>query len=262
MKTTIYCILVLLFLQSCTSTKKNYIETTADIDMEMVFVEGGKFMMGATEEQKSMAQADEYPVHEVTLAPYYIGKFEVTQAQWEKVMGTSLQDLRIKAEQGSYIAGEGNNYPIYYVHWEDANAFCSALSKMTGKNYVLPDEAQWEYAARGGILSKGYRYSGGDTLNDVAWCNQNGGNGTHIVGLKRGNELGIFDMSGNVWEWCADRYASYEEELSFNCTDDKRVVRGGAWYSDESYNRVSARYGDDAEERSHNVGFRVVMIPE
>lgn len=262
MKTTIYCILVLLFLQSCTSTKKNYTETTADIDMEMIYVEGGKFMMGATEEQGSMAQADEYPAHEVCLKSYYIGKFEVTQSQWEKVMEKSLQDLRIQAEQGSYIAGEGNNHPIYYVNWEDANAFCTALSKMTGKKYVLPDEAQWEYAARGGILSKGYRYSGGDTLNEVAWCNQNGGNGTHIVGLKRGNELGIFDMSGNVWEWCADSYGPYSAEQTERRKVDKRVVRGGAWYSDESYNRVSARYGEDAEERSHNVGFRVVMLPE
>lgn len=219
-------------------------------------------MMGATEEQGTMAQADEYPVHEVVLKPYYIGKFEVTQAQWEKVMGKNLQDLRIMAEQGSYIAGEGSNYPMYYVNWKDAAAFCTALSKMTGKTYSLPDEAQWEYAARGGMGSKGYRYSGGDTLNDVAWCSQNGGLGTHAVGLKRGNELGIFDMSGNVWEWCVDRYALYGEKQEGKDSVDNRVVRGGAWYSDESYNRVSARYGDDAAERSHNVGFRVVMLPE
>lgn len=262
MKTAICCILAFLFLQSCTKTKRNYVETAADINMEMVYVEGGKFMMGATEEQGDMAQTDEYPVHEEVLKPYYIGKFEVTQEQWEKVMGKSLQDLRIQAEQGSYIAGEGDNYPIYYVNWEDADAFCRTLSKMTGKKYALPDEAQWEYAARGGKSSEGYRYSGGDTLNDVAWCSQNGGLGTHKVGLKRGNELGLFDMSGNVWEWCADRYAAYGEEQVEESTDNKRVVRGGAWYSDATYNRVSARYGDEAEERSHNVGFRVVMIPE
>lgn len=255
--------LVLFCLMSCTKTKQSYTEVTADLNMEMVYVEGGAFMMGATDEQKPMAQADEYPVHETILRSYYIGKFEVTQEQWEKVMGNDLQELRMKAEQGEYVAGEGNNYPMYYVNWEDANAFCERLSEMTGKKYVLPEEAQWEYAARGGRLSKGYRYSGGDTLDYVAWCNQNGGGGTHNVGLKRANELGIFDMSGNVWEWCADQYASYGANVQKkDSLFGGRVVRGGAWYSDATYNRVSARYGESSQERSHNLGFRVVRILE
>lgn len=146
---------------------EDFTEKVSGVEIEMIYVKGGTFMMGATEEQGDDAYGDEKPVHSVTLSDYYIGKFEVTQELWEKVMGTTIHEQRIKAGYSS-TNGVGSDYPMYYVNWEEAQEFCTRLGQLTGKNYALPTEAQWEYAARGGVKSRGYKYSGSNTIGNVA----------------------------------------------------------------------------------------------
>ncbi|MBD5397583.1 formylglycine-generating enzyme family protein [bacterium] len=199
-KMSLLGLLVMGLLASCQKEKA--------VNMEMVYVEGGEFEMGATSEQGNGAEDDEKPVRTVKLDSYYIGKYEVTQAQWKEVMGTNP----------SYF--KGDNRPVENVSWEDAQEFCKRLSERNGKKYVLPTEAQWEYAARGGNKSQHYKYAGGNDIDEVAWYYDNSYGlgaehpdyGTHSVGTKKANELGIYDMSGNVWEWCSDWYASSYDE--------------------------------------------------
>ena len=245
--------------------ERSYTETAFGLDMRMAYVEGGTFKMEATSEQGKDAKDDEKPVREVKLNSYYIGKYEVTQSQWEKVMGTTLEEqlaLSDFSERG--IVGEGSDYPMYYVSWQDAKAFCDSLSKRTGKKYVLPTEAMWEYAARGGNKSKHYKYSGSNSLGDVAWYEKNSKQKTHRVGTKRANELGICDMSGNVWEWCSDWYASYDENDTDNpqgpAREADRVARGGDWGNDARCYRVSYRGSVNPDYRGHNLGFRVAVL--
>ncbi|MCM1041479.1 MAG: formylglycine-generating enzyme family protein [Bacteroides sp.] len=230
-------------------------------EIEMVYVEGGEFQMGATAEQGDDAYLGEWPVRTVRLDSYYIGKYEVTQAQWKAVMGENL----------SYFKGDGN--PVERVLWEEAQRFCEKLSAKTGKKYVLPTEAQWEYAARGGKKSKGYKYAGSNTLSEVAWYRDNScalgeddpDYGTHAVGTKKANELGIYDMSGNVYEWCSDWYADYDESDTDNPAGpqigSRHVARGGSWYDAASYGRVSCRCNTIPGIRTNDRGFRVAMIP-
>ena len=206
-----------------------------DLGINMVYVEGGTFKMGATSEQGSDAEIDEKPVHSVTLDSYYIAETEVTQAQWRAVMGTNP----------SYFTGD--NRPVEQVSWYEAREFCRRLSQLTGKRYALPTEAQWEYAARGGKKSKGYMYSGSNTIDDIAWYYDNSSNTTLSVKQKQPNELGLYDMSGNVWEWCSDWWNSnyYSSSPSINptgpTTGSNRVLRGGHWSSIARYCRVSFR---------------------
>ena len=222
-------------------------ETVSGLSFEMVYVKGGTFRMGATEEQGSDAYECEKPVHSVTLSDYYIGKYEVTQGLWEAVMGTTLEEQRDKKDKDGVLYGQGSDYPMYYVNWEEAQAFVKKLSDLTGRNYVLPTEAQWEYAARGGAKSKGYKYSGSNKLDDVAWYWENSERkyAGSPVGTKRPNELGIYDMSGNVWEWCSDWYGSYSETSQTDpaglVSGSGRVRRGGSWHSFARYCRVSSR---------------------
>ena len=251
---------------SHTSSGGDYVETALGLNMRMVYVEGGTFSMGATSEQSGEGDSDESPVHSVTLDNFYIGACEVTQSQWQAVMGTSIQQQAGKAGASSF-RGIGGDYPIYYVSWEEAQAFCRELSAVTGRTYLLPTEAQWEYAARGGKQSRSYKYSGSYSIDAVGWYESNSGSSTHPVGRMRANELGIHDMSGNVWEWCSDWYSSsyYSSSASFNPAGpgggQYRVLRGGSWGHSASYCRVSNREGSTPSGRYYYYGFRVVCLP-
>ena len=236
------------------SKKSDYKETAFDMDLCMVWVDGGTFDIGATPEQGSDAGSDEKPVHKVTLSSYYIGKYEITQAQWKAVMGTEPSSFK------------GDNLPVEQVSWTEAKEFCDKLSQKTGKKYVLPTEAQWEFAARGGVKSKGYKYSGSNDLGTVAWYGDNSDYETHAVGTKAANELGIYDMTGNVWEWCADWFEAYSSSAVTDPTGpnsgDYRVLRGGSWSSLDGIScRVSFRSCDSPDFFYFNIGFRVVCIP-
>ena len=249
---------------------------------EMVFVKGGTFTMGATSEQGSDYDSDERPTHQVTLSDFYIGKYEVTQQLWAYVMkysGTCADGSTMSAYASdewlgtnpSSSCGVGIYYPAYYVSWEDiVNIFIPRLNKITGKTFRLPTEAEWEYAARGGNKSKGYKYSGSNTIGDVAWYGDNAYNvgssssnyGTHPVGTKAPNELGLYDMSGNVFEWCSDWFGSYSSSAQTNPTGPTsgsyRVLRGGSWSYRANYCRVSDRYYYP-DFRFNYLGFRLVM---
>jgi len=161
---------------------------------DMVFVKGGTFWMGCTDEQVNDCMDDERPLHSVTVSSFYIGKYEVTQKQWQLIMGTSVRQLSDKDGLSLGIYGEGDNYPMYYVNWDEAQEFIRRLNAATGKQYRLATEAEWEFACRGGLQSAHYKYSGSNNPNDVAWYQDNSNNTTHSVGTKSPNELGIYDM--------------------------------------------------------------------
>ncbi len=240
------------------------VETAFGINMHMIYVEGGSFTMGCTGDQGGDCKDDESPNRMTTVNSFYIGILEVTQGQWEKVMGTSVYQQRNKANTEWPMTGVGEDYPMYYVSWEEAKEFCARLSRQTGKNYSLPTEAEWEYAARGGNKNEGTKYSGGWSIGDVAWYNGNSGSSTHPCGTKRPNALGIYDMSGNVWEWCEDwygkSYLQYDNENPKGASSGSgRVLRGGSWYSGARNCRVSNRYFTSPGNRLTSYGFRVVL---
>ena len=187
---------------------------------EMVLVNGGIFMMGCAPENEINCWEKEEPAHTVSLSDFYIGKYEVTQAQWKAVMGDNPS------------AFKGDDLPVEMVSWEDVQEFIRKLNATTRKNYRLPTEAEWEFAARGGTKSKGYKYSGSDDLDEVAWHSLSGIVVTHRVGIKNPNELGIFDMNGNVYEWINDRFGDYTSDMQENplgpSTGSQRVIRGGS----------------------------------
>ena len=229
-------------------TGTTYTETVNGLNLKMIFVEGGTFAMGS-----NAGSGDEKPVHNVTLDSYYIGETEITQAQWRAIMGTNPSRYT------------GDNRPVEMVSWDDAQKFCKKLSELTGKRYVLPTEAQWEYAARGGNKSKGFTYSGSNNVGDVAVYSTSSHSN---VKSKKPNELGIYDMSGNVWEWCSDLYGSsyYSSSPKTNpqgpSSGSTRVLRGGGWNYSSSNCRVAYRIGDGPSYRCVNYGFRVVCLPE
>ncbi|MBQ2852596.1 MAG: formylglycine-generating enzyme family protein [Bacteroidales bacterium] len=243
---------------------QNYTENAFGINMKMVYVQGGSYNMGCTGEQGGDCDADEKTVRYVTVSDFYIGQFEITQAQWQAVMGTSVYQQQSKAG-GSSTYGTGNDYPMYYVSWEEAKEFCRRLSQQTGKTYRLPTEAEWEYAARGGKKTQNTKYAGGYSLDYVGWYTSNSGGKTHAVGTKNANELGIYDMSGNVWEWCEDWYGDYRSYDTDNPTGassgSDRVLRGGSWYGSATGCRVAARNGGSPGCRADDLGFRVVCLP-
>ena len=216
----------------------------------MVQVEGGRFQMGGTPEQGSDANDWEKPVHEVTLSDYYMGKYEVRQSEWEAVMGNNP----------SYF--KGADLPVEQVSWEDCHEFIGRLNALTGLSFKLPTEAQWEYAARGGRLSKGYKYSGSNNLGEVGWYGSNSGNCTHRVGEKQPNELGLYDMSGNVYEWCEDWSGGYsvtsQRDPLGAASGFYRVIRGGSWSDAVRFCRVSSRSSNVPVHCSFNLGFRLV----
>ncbi|MCM1169798.1 MAG: formylglycine-generating enzyme family protein [Bacteroides sp.] len=237
---------------------EDFTETALGLNLKMVYVEGGTFQMGATEEQGSDAGDSEKPVRTVKLDSYHIGRYEVTQAQWKAVMGTNPSNF------------SGSNLPVEQVSWEDAQAFCEKLSALTGKNYVLPTEAQWEYAARGGNKSQHFKYAGSNDLDEVGWYDDNSrdyyGQATRAVGQLQANELGIYDMSGNVNEWCSDWYTSpYDENDTDNPTGPEngayRVARGGSLFDAARCCRVSYRRSFNPNDRFNSLGFRVALLP-
>ena len=221
------------------------------VSFEMVRVEGGTFRMGATSEQEDDARSDEKPVHSVTLSSYYIGKTEVTQALWQAVMGSNPSGF------------EGADLPVENVSWNDCQKFIQKLNSLSGRKFRLPTEAEWEFACRGGNNSCGYKYSGSNNLGSVAWYNGNSDDQTHPVGTKAPNELGIYDMNGNVWEWCKDWYGYYKAISRTNPLGPLvglgRVTRGSCW-GDGSWKCRSSRRGySDPAFRSDGIGLRLVL---
>lgn len=220
------------------------------VTYDMVKVDEGTFKMGATPEMEEPSRAEK-PVHSVTLSSYRIGKTEVTQALWQAVVEDNPSCFK------------GHNRPVEYVSWDDCKRFILKLNSLTGQNFRLPTEAEWEFAARGGNKSQGYQYSGSNNLDDIAWYDDNSASATHDVATKQPNELGIYDMNGNVWEWCQDRCASYSSSPQTNPTGPKkgeeRVIRGGDW----SYNaigcRVSCRGKAEPGYIDNRIGFRLAL---
>ncbi len=232
------------------------------LEDNMVWVEGGTFTMGATPEQGNDARDYEKPAHQVTLSGFYICKYEVTQELWQAVMGTTIRQQLDKARYSS-PNGEGANYPMYCISWEECQTFIYKLNSLTGKHYRMPSEAEWEYAARGGNRSKGYKYAGSNDTDSVAWYDDNLDGTTHPVGTKSPNELGLYDMSGNVWEWCADWYGSYSSGSQTNPTGASsgsvRVIRGGICLSDVGGCRVSRRSDYDPMSANWGLGLRLAL---
>lgn len=235
--------------------KENLFFVVNGVEFKMVKVEGGTFWMGATKNEDEDAFVDESPRHKVTLSDYYICETEVTQGLWNVVMGYSVKDFI------------GNNYPVYNVNYSDVQSFILRLRSITGRWFRLPTEAEWEYAALGGRKSKGYRYSGSNNLDLVAWH----GNCDEIQPVKRKkeNELGIYDMSGNVEEWCSDWYGEYSENYVVNPKGSGKgyhdcvVVRGGSIMSDpEEDFRIKSRAYTSPSQRGSFLGFRLVMEME
>ena len=227
--------------------KRTY--TVNGVQFKMVKVEGGTFTMGGTEEQL-ISYDNELPLHQVTLADFAIGETEVTQELWAAVMGTTAYQ-------------EEKNLPMEYVSWEDCQKFIAKLNMLTGETFRLPTEAEWEYAARGGQKSLNYHYSGSDTLSNVAWYWENSDQRTHPVATKQANELGIYDMCGNVWEWCQDWYANYDATEQTNPVGPEegteRVDRGGSWTSSAGTCRVAYRGNYNPRKRNSYLGLRLAM---
>lgn len=255
------------------------VEHPDDAGENMVFIPGGTFQMGSTS-----GYDDEKPVHSVTLSDFWMGKYEVTQGEWRDVMGTSIRQQRDKVNPDWSLIGEGNNYPMYYVSWEDAVEYCNVLSRredltpcysgsadqigsdytcnFNANGYRLPTEAEWEYAARGGGSGRGTTYAGSNSIDSVAWYEGNSGRQTHPVGGKQSNELGLFDMSGNVWEWCWDELGIYSSgsrrDPASASSGWGRVNRGGCSISNASTLYTTYRIDSASTDRDIYLGFRVV----
>lgn len=252
----------------------------------MVFVKGGNFTMGCTSEQGSDCYDSEKPAHQVNLRDFYLSKYEVTVQEFEAFIDASNYRTDADKEGNSYIWSwdrwepkngvnwrcdvAGNlrpnndyNHPVIHVSWNDAVAYCNWLAQTTGKKYRLPTEAEWEYAARGGNQSQKFKYAGSNNFDDVAWHTNNSGNETHAVGLKRANELGLYDLSGNVQEWCQDWYGDYSSSTQTNPTGagsgSYRVYRGSSWNDGGRTCRVSYRYRLSPTFRNRYVGFRLAL---
>ncbi len=225
--------------------------TVRGVSFEMVRVEGGTFRMGATSEQENDADSNEKPVHSVTLSSYYIGKTEVTQALWQAVMGSNP----------SY--NKGADLPVDSVSWNDCQEFIQKLNRLTGFNFRLPTEAEWEFACRGGNNSCGYKYSGSNAIDNVAWYCGNSGQKTHPVATKAPNELGIYDMNGNVIEWCNDWGTPYTANSQTNptglSTGRVHMCRGGGYPLHAMHCRSSTRSADIPSSRISFLGLRLAL---
>ncbi len=228
--------------------EERFVEERSDLDpvienliSNMVYVEGGSFMMGSDD---SDAFDDEKPAHRETVGSFSIGKYEVTQKEWEVVMGSNLSEFK------------GDDFPVENVSWDDCQEFIRKLNAKTGKNFRLPTESEWEYAARGGNRSQGFKYSGSNDIGSVAWYDGNSGDKTHPVGTKSANELGLYDMSGNVWEWTSDKWC---DDYNSPRTSPDLVCRGGCWDYTARYCRVSHRNYFGRADCNDYLGLRLAL---
>jgi formylglycine-generating enzyme required for sulfatase activity len=228
--------------------EKNVEQIEPDVDIEMVFVKGGTFLMGSDK-----GESNEKPAHSVTVSDFYIGKYEVTQKQWEKIMGNN-PSLFMNSDS-----------PVDSVSWYNIQTFISRLNKKTGRNFRLPTEAEWEFAAIGGINTTQTSYPGSEQLDEVAWYAENSMGKTHRVGQKKPNELGIYDMSGNVWEFCSDKYGSFSSKAQVNPDGAEIggnvVIKGGSWISTYIYCRSTSRSNFPYSIRYSFMGFRLACNP-
>ena len=243
---------------------ESFTEIVNGVSFKMIAVEGGTFKMGAQSKDPNKPNFDkkaydyESPVHDVTLDSFYMAEFVVTEDLWEAVMN----EYKSKGFLGRLFGNAPREgYPKTMISWNDCQEFIKKLNQLTGKNFRLPTEAEWEYIARGGNKSRGYRYSGSNSLKDVAWCFVNAWT-SKAVGTKMPNELGIYDMSGNVWEWCSDWYGDYTSSAHANPTGptsgSDRVHRGGSWFNHAQCCRVASRYGNTPDNRFSDLGLRLV----
>lgn len=241
-----------------------------DVEFTMVYVEGGDYLMGVQRTKKDSPNYEpdapfESTVHKETVKDFYIGQTEVTQELWKAVTGMTLQqhhEIAIEKEDEWYkkripwnytIIGEGDDYPMYYIGKDEVINFIEKLNRLTGEKFRLPTESEWEYAARGGNQSKGYLYSGANNINDVAWYNGNSDSLIHPVAQKQPNELGLYDMNGNVWEMCADCWKTDFIDGPTDCRGYP-IRGGGAWEKKESCT-PSRRMGAGTRD----MGFRLAM---
>ena len=251
------------------SNKQNETFTVNGVSFTMVYVQGGTFIMGCTGEQGIDCEDDETPTHKVTLNSYYIGETEVTQAMWRAVMGS--EPSNVSAPHDDYIGdvsgwseelGLGGSYPAYNVSYDEIQEFIRRLNELTGRVFSLPTEAEWEFAARGGE-SGGYKYSGSNTIDEVAWYEGNSDGRNHPVKGKRPNALGLYDMSGNVYERCLDWYGDYSSGSQTNpkgpLSGPSVVFRGGSWYFYARACRISRRLNYDLDDIDNCGGFRLVL---
>lgn len=250
----LFAVLLCFAMDSCSggdggnSKKENRDFNVNGVEFTMVYVEGGTFMMGSDD-----AYADDWekPVHQVTLSDYYIGQTEVTQALWQAVMGNNPSEF------------VGNNRPVESVSWDDCQEFIGRLNQITGENFCLPTEAQWEFAARGGNYSKGYKYSGSNDIDAVAFYEASSGGKTRVVGITQANELGIHDMSGNVWEWCYDWYGPYSSvaitDPAGPSSGSHRVFRGGGWFDSATYCLCTFRSCYTPADADYALGLRLAL---
>ena len=224
-----------------------------NFSFDLLFVGGGEFLMGDDHGEYD----DEKPAHKVKVDDFYMGKFQVTQDLWENLVGKNPSGFK------------GDNRPVETISWEETQNFIKKLNKVTKKDFRLPTEAEWEYAARGGQYSQGYAYCGSDKLKQVGWYDENSGNETKEVGLLLPNELGIYDMSGNVYEWCEDWF---DEKYYEKCKKGgvvinpkgpekggRRVIRGGSYFNDAEYCRPTFRGRGSPDYRLSYLGFRLVL---
>ena len=223
--------------------------TVKDVSFKIILVSGGTFTMGATGEQENSPLDDEKPVHQVTLSEFGIADTEVTQELWQAVMGSNPSQV------------QGPKLPVENVTWDDCQTFIKKLNELTGETFRLPTEAEWEYAARGGANGDYFKYAGNNQLKKVAWYEVNSGNTSHEVATLAPNELGLYDMSGNVWEWCQDKYGSYSSESQTDPTGARsgsyRVYRGGDWESPSLNCRVS--YRNSLTPANRHIGLRLAI---
>jgi formylglycine-generating enzyme required for sulfatase activity len=274
----------------------SWVNMLADLPMDLQIlistmqqVETGSFMMGCNYGNKDCYDFEK-PAHQVDISSFFIGKYEVTVAQFAAFVEESNYQTEAEIVFGYSVVWNGRdwvrmegvnwrhdvsgnlreindyNHPVIHVSWNDALAFCEWMSNHTGKEFRLPTEAEWEFAARGGNKSKGTSYSGSDSIKRVGWYNFNSLENTHAVGLKQPNELGLYDMTGNVWEWCMDWYDSkyYSKSPSQNpkgpLSGQEKVLRGGDWSAIEKNSRLTIRAHNNVQNRGGDSGFRVVMI--